>query len=223
MSKKRSGLSKARFDKLFAVLSAALKGIADRAAKSVLTALGTHAADIAACNLHQLQELESRLHGSYGLQLHDALRKAAMFGSGQIKSHVYFNPGITWAKLTRMPMHDLQNLNDPNYAWAIKSSRNKVVQVASKDLTHPSTKALSRKLVSRFVTPEALPPSRQDDPRPRPIPTYYKLVSVDPDPLVHGAIVITCQLGNSSFKARLFASDVVMIQTTLTRRRKKAI
>ena len=220
MAKRRTGpppgLPPALFDQLFKVLSRALRVIADRAAASVLGVLEQHAADIAACTLLQLHELETRLHGSHGVQLHDALRKAAMLGLGQIKPHVYRNPGVTWAKLVRLPAQDLQNLNDPNYKWAIRAgSRNKILQVASKDLTAPSTKVLSMKLISRFSVPEALPVSRQDDPRPRPVPRYYKMLSADPDPMVRGTVVLVCQLGNSVFKVRLVAGDVALIQTAL--------
>lgn len=225
MAKKRmnQGLPQAQFDALLAALTTAFGRIASRAAKAVLTLLDKHSVSIAQCNLQQLHELETRVHGSYGLQIHDALRKAALLGQGKIELHVYYNPGITWAKLVRLPAQDIQNLNNPNYGWIIKGSRNKVIQVASKDLTPPATKALSRKFICRWPKPEALPPGRQDDPRTRPIPTYYKLVSVDPDPLVRGAILITCQLGNSAFRARLFAGDVALIQTAMVRRRKKAV
>jgi len=215
------GLPPQQFDQLKVVLLAALEVIASRAALAVRKLLANHATDLAQCNLLQLQELESTVHGSYGLQIGDAIRKAVMLGRGQIAPHIYFNDGITWAKLSWLSAVALTKLNDPKHVWHIATgSRNKVVAVPSAALT----KYHARKLIRRWVKPAVLPATRQHAPRRKPLPhAYYSLVDVLPDPVVMHAVIAVFRLGNSQFKARLTPADVGRITVVLSGQRKRKI
>lgn len=213
------GLPQAQFDALLAALKAAFETIGRRAAAAVMNLLERHANILAQCNLMQLQTIETTLHGSYGVQLHDIVRKAVLLGQNKIALHVYRNAGITWRKLIGLPSGDIRKLNNPNHVWGVVASRNKVVQVTSANLNVPQT----RKLVRRWDPPKALPPSRQLDPRRKPMHTYYSLVAVEPDPVVRNAVLATFALGNSSFKSRLFVKDIAQIQAAFPANGKRKV
>jgi len=164
----------------------------------------------------QIQQLDAEIKGSYGLKIGDAIRKAVMFGRGEIASHVYYNDGVTWAKLVRLSPSQLKELNDPVHLFDIRIGRGRVLQVRSDRLSDKQ----SQLLISRWPKVRVLPAHKQDDPRPKLIPhTYYRLIHVEPDTSVRGTVLCVFRQGNSEFKARLHKCDLAQIAAAMPTKR----
>jgi hypothetical protein len=189
------GLAPSYFDSWLDKFEAGLRSILGRHEVQLRRYFLCHAADLAKCSAQQFDIVVRRLEPmGVGFHMKDMLNKTREVGFGNMAPQIALQPGVTAKMWKGLPPKDKQRLNS-NTPLPIKL-RGKIVVKPPFNMTE---KEIRRAISGCNPHWGVLPPSRQDDPRPRPKPRYYTPVAM----VRSGAsVIVTFRLGDSEFKGR---------------------
>lgn len=163
---KEQGLPQGEFDSLVGSITGELERIAARTLAQVRAVLMKHAPILGRCSDFQLEVLEREVR-SVGIKMswRDFLRKAAMFGRGEMSEVVMLHDGVSHDRFVSLKKSDQQLLNGGQVPVRIRNV-DQVVKIG----------ALSKDRLRQIVTSMGvLEPSKQGLKIPR-MPRYYRIV-----------------------------------------------